>query len=254
MSRTNDVNIAMQYAKSGVDGVHLMDSHKATIGWVVNTLAAEVERLEAELSQANVAAKAGMYAHDERTFLAECAEKQEQRAEAAEARVKELKLKLMRQDEAAREAYEAAVWKYGQERMELEARVRELEAENARLLNAIRDCVDWSNGREYEWGDRAENAFGFLHRALADTKGAMQHPDDTAVDKFAAAMKAKLERKREQGYHGWDDKDDCSQQHLVGLLVAHMAKGDPVDVGNFAMMLWNRGERTALAETKGGAA
>lgn len=46
MSRTNDVNIAMQYAKSGVDGVHLMDSHKATIGWVVNTLAAEIERLE----------------------------------------------------------------------------------------------------------------------------------------------------------------------------------------------------------------
>ena len=51
MSRTNDVNIAMQYAKSGVDGVHLMDSHKATIGWVVNTLAAEVERLEAETAR-----------------------------------------------------------------------------------------------------------------------------------------------------------------------------------------------------------
>lgn len=90
MSRTNDVNIAMQYAKSGVDGVHLMDSHKATIGWVVNTLAAEVERLEAELVKANEAARAAMYAIDERAFLAECAEKSEKRAETAEARVAEL--------------------------------------------------------------------------------------------------------------------------------------------------------------------
>ena len=90
MSRTNDVNIAMQYAKSGVDGVHLMDSHKATIGWVADTLAAEVERLEAGLVKANEAARATMYAIDERAFLAECAEKSEKRAEAAEARVKEL--------------------------------------------------------------------------------------------------------------------------------------------------------------------
>ena len=96
MSRTNDVNIAMQYAKSGVDGVHLMDSHKATIGWVVNTLAAEVERLEAELVKANEAARATMYAIDERAFLAECAEKSEKRAEAAEARVKELEAKNAR--------------------------------------------------------------------------------------------------------------------------------------------------------------
>lgn len=52
----------------------------------------------------------------------------EQRAEAAEARVKELELKLMRQDEVAREAYEAAVWKYGQGRMRLEAQVARLRA------------------------------------------------------------------------------------------------------------------------------
>ena len=80
MSRTNDVNIAMQYAKSGVDGVHLMDSHKATIGWVVNTLAAEVERLEAEHIEAMAAiTAASLAAGQERT-----------RAETAEARVKEL--------------------------------------------------------------------------------------------------------------------------------------------------------------------
>ena len=77
MSRTNDVNIAMQYAKSGVDGVHLMDSHKATIGWVVNTLAAEVERLEAECLEA----KCYMVQHARERG------REMQRAEAAEARV-----------------------------------------------------------------------------------------------------------------------------------------------------------------------
>jgi hypothetical protein len=29
------------------------------------------------------------------------------------------------------------------------------------------------------------------------------------------------------------------------MLIAHLAKGDPIDVANFAMMLWNRGERTS---------
>ena len=62
-----------------------------------------------------------------------------QRAEAAEARVKELELKLMRQDEVAREAYEAAIWKYGQERMELEARVAELEAQIAEVVGSQRN-------------------------------------------------------------------------------------------------------------------
>ncbi len=33
-------------------------------------------------------------------------------------------------------------------------------------ITAINDCVDCANGRESEWGDRAENAFNFLHRFL----------------------------------------------------------------------------------------
>jgi hypothetical protein len=41
--------------------------------------------------------------------------------------------------------------------------------EMRRYRTAIQNCVDWSNGREYEWGDRAENAFAFLHAALANT-------------------------------------------------------------------------------------
>lgn len=77
-----------------------------------------------------------------------------------------------------------------------------------------------------------------------------QHPDDAAVDRFATAMKAKLAQKRDEGRSGWDDKDDCSQLFLSQLLREHVEKGDPLDVGNFAMMLHQREERIAsLLET-----
>lgn len=73
---------------------------------------------------------------------------------------------------------------------------------------------------------------------------AAPHPDDLAVDRFAAAMKAKLAQKRADGYGGWEDKKACPPGRLTRFLRAHLDKGDPVDIGNFAMMLWNRGERT----------
>lgn len=76
------------------------------------------------------------------------------------------------------------------------------------------------------------------------------HPDALAVDRFAAAMKAKLAAKRAEGHGGWDDKEDCSQLFLSQLLREHVEKGDPLDVGNFAMMLHQREERIAsLLET-----
>lgn len=68
-----------------------------------------------------------------------------------------------------------------------------------------------------------------------------QHPDDIAVDRFAAAMKAKLAKKRAEGRGGWDNPDECSIAFLSTLLRTHIAKGDPVDVGNFAMMIHQRG-------------
>lgn len=72
-------------------------------------------------------------------------------------------------------------------------------------------------------------------------EGVQQHPDDIAVDRFAAAMKAKLAKKRAEGYGGWDDPNVCTVAGLSRLLAAHMVKGDPVDVGNFAMMIHQRG-------------
>lgn len=72
------------------------------------------------------------------------------------------------------------------------------------------------------------------------------HPDDLAVDRFAAAMKAKLAKKRDEGRGGWEDKEHCSNAFLSRLLVEHVQKGDPVDVGNLAMMIQQRGESICI--------
>lgn len=72
---------------------------------------------------------------------------------------------------------------------------------------------------------------------------AVTHPDDIAVDRFAAAMKAKLAKKRGEGRGGWERKDECTAEFLSQLLREHVEKGDPIDVGNLAMMLQQRGER-----------
>jgi queuine/archaeosine tRNA-ribosyltransferase len=32
--------------------------------------------------------------------------------------------------------------------------------------NAISQCLAWANGRQYEWGERAENAFQFLENYM----------------------------------------------------------------------------------------
>jgi hypothetical protein len=60
-------------------------------------------------------------------------------------------------------------------------------------------------------------------------------------------MKKKLAKSRAKGRGGWDDPTECSIEYLSRLLVGHVDKGDPIDVGNFAMMLFCRNENhTAL--------
>lgn len=65
------------------------------------------------------------------------------------------------------------------------------------------------------------------------------HPDDAAVDCFAAAMKAKLKKKRQEGRGGWQS---MTSEQLSALLHEHVRKGDPVDVANLAMMLHQNGQ------------
>jgi hypothetical protein len=74
-----------------------------------------------------------------------------------------------------------------------------------------------------------------------------RHSDNVAVDRFFGAMKAKLAAKRAEGRSGWDDKDGCSNAQLSRMLAEHVAKGDPIDVANFAMMIHQRGERINAA-------
>lgn len=101
--------------------------------------------------------------------------------------------------------------------------------------------------------DRARNSgfeYNGLYRRDSAEPEVTPHSDDLAVDRFAAAMKAKLAKKRDEGKSGWEDKDECSQLFLSQLLREHVEKGDPVDVGNLAMMLHQREEQIAsLLET-----
>jgi len=64
-----------------------------------------------------------------------------------------------------------------------------------------------------------------------------QHYDEYCIDVFAKLMKEKMAASRAKGRSGWDDPERCSVPYLQKLLHEHIAKGDPVDVANFCMML-----------------
>lgn len=110
---------------------------------------------------------------------------------------------------------------------------------------------------EFNWLLNGGNKPGILDfdytepEGLAEYQASIQpqpapsvHPDDLAVDRFAAAMKAKLAKKREEGRGGWDQPGTgIGQRTLSHMLREHVEKGDPLDVGNLAMMLHQRGEQ-----------
>jgi len=82
---------------------------------------------------------------------------------------------------------------------------------------------------------------GRIRSALVATPPAEQHPDEIAVDRFAAAMKAKLKWEREQrNRSGWQA---MSAADLSRILYEHLPKGDPVDVANLSMMLHQNGQQ-----------
>jgi hypothetical protein len=78
--------------------------------------------------------------------------------------------------------------------------------------------------------------------------------DDVGVERFAKAMSTKLAKKRDEGRSGWNrepytvqpDRGDrvgrfgCTVSDLREMLREHFATGDPVDIANFCMMIWNR--------------
>lgn len=86
---------------------------------------------------------------------------------------------------------------------------------------------------------------GTIRYTLADVlahTAVNQHPDDEAVDRFAAAMHAKMAAARAKGKEGWDDPERCSLGHLQELMRNAAADLEYVDAANYAMMLWARGQ------------
>lgn len=99
------------------------------------------------------------------------------------------------------------------------------------VINALR--------RDAEEGRQARGEMADMLATQPPTQQASeQHPDDTAVDTFAAAMKSKLAKAREKGRGGWQEADAGV---LSGMLRHHVDKGDPLDVANFCMFLWSLG-------------
>lgn len=74
------------------------------------------------------------------------------------------------------------------------------------------------------------------------------HTDTNAVVDFATAMASKMNQSALKGRSGWNNPDLCTDASLRVQLREAVAKGDPVDVANFAMMLHARGAGTAMPE------
>lgn len=70
-----------------------------------------------------------------------------------------------------------------------------------------------------------------------------KHPDDEAVDTFAQAMHDKMTAARAKGKEGWDDPEQRTDKQLEALFLQCYERGEWVDVANYAMMLWNRGQK-----------
>lgn len=70
-----------------------------------------------------------------------------------------------------------------------------------------------------------------------------KHPDDEAVDSFAQAMHDKMAAARAKGKEGWDDPERCTDKKLEALFLQAYERAEWVDVANYAMMLWNRGQK-----------
>ncbi len=110
----------------------------------------------------------------------------------------------------------------------------------------------WAHdGKQFKRLSEAEASdVAYVARRSADADGT--HPDNAVVDRFAAALKGKLARGREKGRGGWDDRAQCSDEHLAQLLVGHLTKDNPgnfLDVAAFAMMLHERGAETRVLST-----
>lgn len=68
-----------------------------------------------------------------------------------------------------------------------------------------------------------------------------KHPDDDAVDQFADRLRERMAEKRDEGRGGWEQ---CDLDDLGLKLLRSIVDGDPIDVGNYAMMIATLGGGT----------
>ena len=68
-----------------------------------------------------------------------------------------------------------------------------------------------------------------------------------AIERLSNAMVLKLDKKRAEGRGGWQT---ASAETLSQMLIEHVAKGDPVDVANFCMMLFMNGQSIVTKSTE----
>lgn len=92
--------------------------------------------------------------------------------------------------------------------------------------------------REYK--NRRKQLHEIQHQENLDLRN--MHPDSLAVDYFANMMKEKLQEKRNEGRHGWEDPAECSVGYLSALLKKQIEEGNALNAANFCMMIYMRGE------------
>ena len=124
--------------------------------------------------------------------------------------------------------------------------IRKLEA----ALREIMDDIEYTSGEALvDTMNKAEAILATTSERSEDQQDFNQHPDNSAVDRFAAQMKEKLASARSKGRGGWADPAQCSGDHLAGLLADHVYRTEPgnwLDIANFAMMLQERNASTEL--------
>jgi len=75
-----------------------------------------------------------------------------------------------------------------------------------------------------------------------------QETRDVAIEDFAAEMKARMDRKAEQGVFGWTDPELVPTPELRRRAHLALESGKYVDVANFAMILDWRSKNTRTKE------
>lgn len=117
------------------------------------------------------------------------------------------------------------------------------------IMFSIRSAFHAGTEEEMIWRNCLQNGYAvdremikFIVKHLKLDSAA--NPDEMIINDFAACMKNKMNACSEAGQSGWGM---CSNAALIELLNAAVAKGDPVDVANYAMMLHFKGGKTSVS-------